>query len=165
MKSLIIANLLPLLLLGCSSKSPSPASQRPGSTGKLAVGETSVWYGFSGNAVAVVVWSDTPGAAGGSTDTSSGATGGSGYITSHDQRLKINWENADGGTGKVTLGDTTYDLAKGAVFLVSMQDGKLSVVQHQHDLTQIKPTVEGFEILAKADPDIAAFVAAAGKKK
>ena len=165
MRDFIIASLLLVLLLGCSSKPTSPVSQRTGSTGKLTIGETSVWYGTKGNAVAVVVWSDTPGAAGGGTGTSSGTTGGSGYITSHGQRLEINWESAEGGTGKVTLGGTTYDLAKGAVFLVSTQDGKLSVVQLQHDLSQIKPTVESFESLAKADPDIAAFVAAAGKKK
>jgi hypothetical protein len=65
----------------------------------------------------------------------------------------------------VTLGGTTYDLAKGGVFLVSTQDGKLSVVQLQHDVSQIKPTVESFESLAKANPDIAAFVAGAGKQK
>jgi len=165
MKGFIIASPLLVLLLGCSSKPISPVSQRTGSTGTLAIGVTSVWYGTMGNAVAVVVWSDAPGAAGGSTGTSSGATGGSGYITSHGQRLEINWQSPDAGTGNVTLGDTPYDLAKGAVFLVSTQDGKLRVVQLQHDLSQIKPTVESFESLAKADPDIAAFVAAAGKKQ
>jgi hypothetical protein len=45
-----------------------------------------------------------------------------------------------------------------------MQDGNLSVVQLQHDLSQTKPSVESFESLAKTDSDIAAFVTAAGKK-
>src|SRR5262249_35150934 len=110
MKGSIIASLLLVLLLGCSSKPTSVVAQRTGSTGSLTIGETSVWYGAKEN-VAVVVWSDTAGAAGGSTGTSLGAIGGSGYVTSHGQRLEINWEGADGGTGRVTLGGTTYDLA------------------------------------------------------
>ena len=56
----------------------------------------------------------------------------------------------------------SYDLANGSLFLASSKGNDVQVRQLKRELG-MAPEAEAFEGLAKDDPDVAGFVAAAGK--
>jgi hypothetical protein len=72
------------------------------------------------------------------------------------------WETADGKSGAVTVNGVSYDLANGPLFLVSAKGNDVQVRQLKRELG-MAPEAEAFEGLAKDDPDVGGFVAAAGK--
>jgi hypothetical protein len=73
------------------------------------------------------------------------------------QQVEWQCETTDGKTGKMTINGSTYELAKGALFLVSTQGGKVEVRQLQRDLLKVKPDQESVEKLLKDDPDVGSF--------
>jgi hypothetical protein len=67
--------------------------------------------------------------------------------------------------GDFQISGTAFDLAKGALFLVSTKDGPVRITQLNIDLSNLRADKQAFEALAKNEPKIAQFIAiAAGKK-
>jgi hypothetical protein len=150
------------LILECVGCASQPMFEKPGSTGSLQVGQTVAWYVSKNAGIAVLVWSDSPGETGGAAPSGKRYQGS---ITSHGRRVDIVCETSDGTTGTATINGTTYDLAKGAMFLVSEKHGQTSVVQLQRDLEVVQPTVKNLKNLAKDDKELASFAAAAEEAK
>jgi hypothetical protein len=78
---------------------------------------------------------------------------------------KIDWqcETTDGKTGKMMINGSSYELAKGSLFLISTRDGQVRVRQLQRDLLKVKPDQEALESLLKNDPDVGPFFAEGAK--
>jgi hypothetical protein len=58
---------------------------------------------------------------------------------------------------------SSYELAKGSLFLVSTRDGKVEVRQVQRDLLKVKPDQESVEKLLKDDAEVGSFFAEKAK--
>lgn len=152
-------------LAGCGHRPVPP--QRPANTdtGGYSIGGTGARYGFWDGKLAVVVWFDT--------DDSSQGFGGEGptaaymglFAPPNGRRFHWSCRTSDGKTGTVVIDNQQFALAKGALFLVSTDGGKTGVQQLSRDLVPFNPDKEGLERLAKEDPDVARFVAEAGKRK
>lgn len=124
---------------------------------------------------AFVVWSDGAGGSHGTLPRQPGDPKGSaryqGKVGSHT----VECLTTDGKTGKVKIGDASYDLGDGPLFLVSTQDQKprikqlaLSKLNLMPDgkLTSDQITLEHLEGIGKSDADIRQFfieAAAAGQ--
>ncbi len=107
---------------------------------------------------------------GSSRDRSSAkGTGAEKYAGQHkaSARQRVEWEceTTDGKTGKMIINGSSFELAKGALFLVSTQGGKVEVRQFQRDLLKVKPDQESLERLLKDDPDVGSFFADQPKPK
>lgn len=124
---------------------------------------------------AFVVWSDGAGGSHGTLPRQPGDPKGSaryqGKVGSHT----VECLTTDGKTGKVKIGDTSYDLGDGPLFLVSTQDQKPRIKQlalsklnliPDGKLTSDQITLEHIEGIGKSDPDIRQYfleAAAAGQ--
>ncbi len=154
---LVTALALALAASGCN--------QHPGgTTGQVTIGETSCVYCAVGNTakLAFVVWIDEPDRA--------PARGIGGKHPFHGEfRLKDgralawNCSSRDGKRGRVEIAGLTHDLEQGGLFLVSTRAGGTRVQQLPIEIVggEIRAANEKLESLAKKDPRIAAFVAAA----
>jgi hypothetical protein len=98
-------------------------------------------------------------------DGCSGAGSGSGptargQLSAVDGR-KVAWSctTQDGTSGTVTIDGQTFDLAKGAVFLVSAKENKAKVHQLAVDMSKLQggPVQDKLPALADTEPRIAAF--------
>jgi len=124
---------------------------------------------------AFVVWSDGAGGSHGTLPRQPGDPKGSaryqGKVGSHT----VECLTTDGKTGKVKIGDTSYDLGDGPLFLVSTQGQKPRIKQFalsklnlipDGKLTSDQITLEHLEGIGKSDADIRQFfieAAAAGQ--
>ncbi|HML75392.1 MAG TPA: hypothetical protein PKB02_12950 [Anaerohalosphaeraceae bacterium] len=122
---------------------------------------------------AFVVWSDGAGGSHGTLPRQPGDPKGSaryqGKVGSHT----VECLTTDGKTGKVKIGDTSYDLGDGPLFLVSTQDQKPRIKQlalsklnliPDGKLTSDQITLEYLEGIGKSDADIRQFfIEAAGQ--
>jgi hypothetical protein len=152
-------------LAGCGQNPVPP--QRPANTdtGGNSVGGTGPRYGTWDGKLAVVVWFDT--------DDSSQGFAGEGHTAAYQgvfapvdgRRFDWRCRTSDGKTGTLVIDGQHYELAKGALFLVSTKGGKTAVQQLSRDLAPFNPDKKGLERLAKEDLDVARFVAEAGKQK
>ena len=81
-----------------------------------------------------------------------------GYAESPDGR-RFDWEvqTADGKTALFTIDNTTYDLADGALFLITTASGKTEVKQLQRNLSDVEPNRDSIVAFSKSDPDVARF--------
>ncbi|HJT77985.1 MAG TPA: hypothetical protein VJ739_12350 [Gemmataceae bacterium] len=70
----------------------------------------------------------------------------------------VEWRcrTADGKTGTITINGSSYDLAKGSLFLASARGGKVEVRQVPRELWKAKAGDEG-DVL-RQDPDVRAFL-------
>jgi hypothetical protein len=150
---------------GCSRAAVAP--QRPANTdaGGNQVGVTGPRYGFWDGKLAVVVWFDT-------NDSSQGFAGEGPTAVYHGifapvdgRRFDWRCKTSDGKSGTLVIEGQPFDIAKGALFLVTTRDGTTGVQQKSRDLTPFGPDKAGVEKLAKEDADVAKFVAEAGKGK
>jgi hypothetical protein len=106
-------------------------------------------------------------------DGCSGGDSGSGQ-TAHGQLYavdgrKIAWSctTPDATSGTVTIDGQQFDLAKGAVFLVSAKENKTTVEQMDVDMSKLQggPVQDKLPALADTEPRIAAFFKEAGGDK
>jgi hypothetical protein len=135
--------------------------------GGTSVGNTSVQYVISDRGIALAVWwTDVGGPSGSGSESGLFRTTARGFFSAPDGK-KINWEwhapREKGGDFQID--GTSHDLANGTLFLVSTKDGQLRVTQLDVDLSQVQPNQQGFEALAKKQPKIAKFIAAASGPK
>jgi hypothetical protein len=88
----------------------------------------------------------------------------SGVVERPDGR-KVTWDcvTPDGRTGTVGIDGTKYDLANGALFLVSVRGPGPTVRQLAYDVSRLNPEDDSIPRLAAEHADVAAFVANAPK--
>lgn len=123
------------------------------------MGDSFVTYGRWGDGLAVAVWfdADEGGGCGSSTsDSTATYTGGASRLGG--ERVEWTCVTRNGSTGTVVIRGESYDLADGALFLVSVRDDPPSVRQLDRDLTLIDPVAGDLERLAAQVDDIAGFV-------
>jgi hypothetical protein len=72
---------------------------------------------------------------------------------------RFDWEvqTANGKTAVFKIDDTSYDLANGRLFIVTMKDGKTRVRQLNRDLSNVQMDWESIVAFARSDPDVAEF--------
>ena len=152
-------SLLLLLLVssGCTRTTP------PGPNTVFATLEEGVSFSFLTweEGLRLMIWYD---------DASGVWHGGSGstqdpvyHQTGHAQGAngrEVEWtlDTEDGETATFQLDGQPYDLAQGALFLISLQGDQVQVRQLERDLAGVTPTVEGVGAFGRSDPDIAAFI-------
>jgi hypothetical protein len=112
---------------------------------------------------AVVVWSDVAS----STDYSDGTMAGGSvfncYQSAANGRVDCRCVSSDGRTGTVTINEKSFDLARGALFLVSTANGQTRVLQLNRDLSQLDRS--HITDLAKNDQEISGFFSKFGRAK
>jgi hypothetical protein len=147
------------LLPSFSGLAPQPQSYA--GTGISRVGPITVSYVDGKQGLAILVWCDISGQAGGSSGNStSGGAGSAEYASTvraaDGRQVAWTWLTPDNAGGKFTLNGTDYDLAEGRLFLVSTKDGKAVVRQLQRDFSQVRP--DSLQRFADSDPDVARFI-------
>jgi len=80
------------------------------------------------------------------------------------------WKAGGGNAGTLMINDTPYMVDKGALFLVSTQDGSVRVKQFDKDALDLAKIpsyrlVENLQTLARNDRDISSFFVDATKRK
>lgn len=142
-----------IVLNGCNPPAPSAAKSSgllTGRFGELSI-DTRVEYGsYSNGVVSFIIWTDLT-----LSEESSGRSGDEGYygtLTSsagHAIKWECTAEPQPVSTGTMTINDTEYQLAKGALFLVTIHDGSTVVKQLGRDMTDISGDRESFDKLAE----------------
>ncbi len=108
--------------------------------------------------VPFVVWSDLPNGGAGRVDAQADGTAYKGDHRATDgRRVEFRAETTDGKTGTITIAEVSYDLAGGALFLVSTQNGPPAVAQVEYDLSTFPKGKDPLIEFAKSNEDIRAF--------
>jgi hypothetical protein len=157
--SLFFALLVPIN--GCRKYTP------PGPNSHTAkVEDTSYVLLRWAEGLSVMMWFDSYGVVftSGSGSTDDPIYRGSGHFEANDRR-RVEWqlETEDGITAKFKISDTTYDLSKQTLFLISTQSEKIDIQRIERDLSGVSPTVESCTEFAKNDPDVSAFIKTASE--
>jgi hypothetical protein len=73
---------------------------------------------------------------------------------------RLDWtvQTADGETSQLEMGNATYDLSGGTLFLVRLGEGGIEVIQLDRDLSGIPFDHNQIMAFATSDPDIAEFI-------
>jgi len=100
------------------------------------------------------VWTDLTG--------SSRSRSGTGFYEltqqGHDGvSFEIRCETSDRQTGTMTIDAAQYDLSNGVLFLISALDGKLRVLQLDHDMDEFPTNSSALVTLAKSNQEIREF--------
>ncbi len=157
----LLAALVLLALAGCQGRSTPPGANVI--YGSVQDGHYSFLWWQEG--LRLMIWDDVDGNHGysGSGSTDDPVYRGAGAVEAADgSGYTYELETTDGETVSFTLAGDSYDLANGALFLVTGQEGNIRVVQIERDFSALETTNAAVEALAASDEDIAAFVAAAG---
>ncbi|MHC4655245.1 MAG: hypothetical protein ACYTDW_10160 [Planctomycetota bacterium] len=112
-----------------------------------------MWFDFTG-----VVFTSGQGS------TSDPIYTASGHKEATDGR-RVEWQfkTEDGITATCKINETTYDLSKGTLFLISTRSDRVSIQQIGRDLSGVSSTVESCTEFGKNDPDVSAFIKTASE--
>jgi hypothetical protein len=145
-----------LFNFGFSSRSTPPGADAAGGSLEQASYIFLRWK----EGLAVMMWHDflESGRGSGSGSTTDPIYQYQGWAESSDGR-RFEWEvqTADGKTALFKIDDTSYDLADGRLFIVTIKDGKTQVRQLDRDLSNVQTDRESIVTFAKNDPDVAEF--------
>jgi hypothetical protein len=163
----VILLLFAALLTGCRSNSPGGWGVRSIDWSRSTAGKPTVpgmdhadvRIGLYANTPVLVVWSDSrQGGFNASWDRTRKAVHYEGAITSRRGRnVAVHCYTSDGREGSVTIGDETFELASGSLFLVASIGTKTAVKQLTRDLSKLGSESEGFRASAMADVEIRSF--------
>lgn len=72
----------------------------------------------------------------------------------------LDWtlQTADGETAQLEMGNATYDLSEGTLFLVKASEGAREVIQFDRDLSGIPLDHDRITAFATSDPDVVEFI-------
>ncbi|HXE52989.1 MAG TPA: hypothetical protein VN541_08245 [Tepidisphaeraceae bacterium] len=152
-----ILSIVLLVIAGLSScdKGPPPI---PVDWKWVWVGSTTAWYATRDTVLGAVVWVDRPGQPSG--EASWGQAKGEVKTNTEGIVVKIECHFGED-SSTATIDGKSYDLTKGAVFLVSTHQVPYQVRQLPLNLTGYPAAPTAVQALANNSPDVAAFVAAA----
>ena len=158
----LLALLLVAVAAGCQNTTPpgpDVAYDTIGSTNCTLLAwkeglRINLWYDITGNFHTS-----------GSGSTSDPIYKESGYAQAADGR-QVNWqvETADGKSATFSIAGQPYDLAKGALFLVTTRSGQTQVQQLSFDLSKLPAVHESCQTVADASPDVSSFIQTASAK-
>jgi hypothetical protein len=151
----LLALLLVLALSGCYRSTPPGADIAGGKVGR---------GGFTflrwKQGLAIMIWHDLDSAS----THGSGSTGDpvyrlSGSASSLDGR-HVNWQaqTTDGKTAKFWIDDVSYDLAGGALFIVTTRNGTTEVKQLYRDLSAVQANYDSCVTFARGDSELARLI-------
>lgn len=158
-------------LSGCGGPAPAPPNAAPApvpapslpevGAGDAAVDETYATFGLWDGGIAVVVWSAIPAGDSGSGTTDSGAECHGLHLAPDGRQIEWNCTTADGKTGSVTINSDGYDLGKGSLFLVGVEDDETTVVQLDRNTSQLtdESLAAALEDWLANDDEVKAFFA------
>jgi hypothetical protein len=159
--------LVAALLCGCGSNSPPAWGVRTVDWSKSTADEPTmpgidhadVRIGLYANSPTLVVWSDGQGGSfSASWDRTRKAVHYEGAFTSRGGlNVAVHCYTSDGKTGSVTIGDETFELGSGSLFLVASNGTKTVVKQLRRDLSKLGSDSAGFQANAMTDSEIKAF--------
>jgi hypothetical protein len=164
-KALIPCILCLCAAAGCTGSKGTSPRPRVGS-GSAIIGATTAQFATVDDQVVVVVWfnfkgkQDVVGSDSSSVSTTVHAQGN--CRSASGASVVWRWETSDGKSGAITINGVSYDVANGPLFLVNAKGKDVHVRQFKRELG-MPPEAEAIEGLAKDDPEVAGFVAAAGK--
>jgi hypothetical protein len=139
--------------------------------GGLSIGRTGVQYLWSGNKIVLVIWTDNTGASESNSESSLTSSRASGFFSLPDgRRIVWEWNNPKHKGGDFQIDGTPFDLANGALLLVSTKGGKVRVTQLDVDLSKVqfkstREAEEAFRGFAENEPRVAKFIAGASQQK
>ncbi|HBI43585.1 MAG TPA: hypothetical protein DDY78_12150 [Planctomycetales bacterium] len=147
---------------------PSWTEWTPGNDQIPGIDQASITCGlWSDGRMAFVVWTDVSG--GSSAMLPPVTTKGEGFVFegrhqgSDGRHIDCRCATKDGRAGTVTINDKTFDLAQGALFLVSTISGQTQVRQLERNTLKLKG--EDLKELAKNDQEIRDFFVSFAKTK
>jgi hypothetical protein len=163
----VIVLLVAAQLTGCGSNSPGgwgvrsvdwsqSTADKPTVPG---IDHAQVRTGLYANTPVLVVWSDgQQGGFNASWDRTRKAVQYQGTFTSRGGRnVSVHCYTSDGKTGPVAIGDETFELGNGSLFLVASSGPKTVVKQLKRDLSKLGSDSEGLRAIAITDVEIKAF--------
>jgi hypothetical protein len=163
----VIVLLFASLLTGCGFKVQGGWGVRTVDWSKMTAGKPTVpgidhadvRIGLYANSPVLVVWSDGKGGGfNASWDRTGKAVHYEGTFTSRGGRnVAVQCYTSDGKTGSVTIGDATFELGSGSLFLVATSGTKTMVRQLRRDLSKLGADSVGFRATAMTDEAIKAF--------
>lgn len=152
----LLALVLALVLSSCMAKSTPPGADIAG--GKM--GRAGFTFLRWEQGLAIMIWHDLDS----SSNRGTGSAGDpvyrlNGYASSMDGR-RVDWQvqTTDGKTAQFWIEDAKYDLAGGALFVVTTRNGTTEVEQLYRDLSIIQADYGNCVAFAKGDPDLARFI-------
>ena len=163
----VIVLLFASLLTGCGSNSPPALGVRSAGWSQFTadkptvpgIDHADVRIGLYVNTPVLAVWSDgQQGGFNASWDRTRNAVHYEGAFTSRGGRnVAVHCYTSDGKTGPVTIGDQTFELGNGSLFLVASSGTKTVVKQLRRDLLKLGSDPEGFRASAMTDAEIKTF--------
>lgn len=157
--------LIAVLLCSCAPKSTPPGANSIGG----AVDGANYSYHYWEEGLAFLIWHDF--SYGAESCTGTGSTEDPVYrlecgVEAQDGR-RFSWEvhTGDGLTADMWINNQSIDLSQGKMFLVSLQDGGVDVVQLQRDFSELEGNYETIADMASSDPDVANLVESAQPTK
>jgi hypothetical protein len=152
----LLAVLFAVALSGCMTKSTPPGAAIVG--GK--VGRAGFTFLRWEQGLEIMIWHDLDS----SSNHGSGSTGDpvyrlSGSASSPDGR-RVDWQaqTMDGMAAQFWMDGVSYDLAKGALFVVTTRNGTTDVKQLFRDLSGIQADYDSCVAFAKGDPDLVRLI-------
>jgi hypothetical protein len=116
----------------------------------------------------VIAWTGGSGSGAGSNQTYANGKA-TGTVTFHPDNRQITWSctTSDGARGAVVIDGQNFDLAKGAVFLVTLKDQKTTVDQVAVDMAKLQgsPVEQKLQAIGETEPRITAFLKASRGEK
>jgi hypothetical protein len=151
----LLGMLLVLALSGCYRSTPPGAAIVGGKVGR---------GGFTflrwKQGLAIMIWHDLASSSSqGSDSTGDPVYHLSSHALSSDGR-RVDWQaqTTDGKTAQFWIDGESYDLASGALFIVTTQNGATMVNQLHRDLSNVQPDYDSCVDFARGDPDLARFM-------
>jgi hypothetical protein len=155
------------LLFGCGSNSPPGLGVRSVGWSQWArdkptepgIDHADVRIGLYADTPVLVVWSDGQGGSfNASWDRTRNAVHYEGAFRSRGGRnVAVQCYTSDGKTGSVTIGDETFELGNGSLFLVASSGTKTVVKQLRRDLSKLGTDSDGYHANATTDDEIKTF--------
>lgn len=159
--TLVLLAALLLTVVACAPRTAAPGADAAAG----AVDGTGYRFMRWQEGLAIMIWYDFRGDSGSSSTSSGGGLSGPptytihGYAESEDgERFEWEVETTDGKTARFRLDGKPYDLSRGTLFLVRIEDGRADVTRLERDLSGVEPNHASIAAFARGDPDLAPFI-------
>jgi hypothetical protein len=159
----LLATLLMTMVSGCRTRTTPPGADIVAGVFEQAGFEFLRWE----EGLAIMIWHDFLGDSGAFSESQGSAFSTDpvykleGYAASGEgHRFEWAVQTQDGQTAQFWLDERLYDLADGALFIVTLKEGRVDVTQLDRELSGVQPNYDSCLAFAQGDPDVARFIGA-----